>query len=128
LQAFYVRLLTAISGPVFHGGEWKLCERDGWPDNQSCQNLVAWSWAKDDDRRLIAVNLSDNPVHARVHVPWEEVRGETWHLTDALSDTSYERDGDEMASSGLYVELEPWGYSFFQCQLAAREISSKRIA
>ena len=27
---------------------------------------------------------------------------------------------NEMASSGLYVELQPWSYCFFQYQLAAR--------
>ena len=118
MQTFYNKLLAAINAPIFRDGKWKLCERSGWPDNQSCQNLVAWSWVKDDDRRLIAVNLSDNAVQARVRVPWEEVRGETWHLTDALSDASYDRDGNEMAASGLYVELQPWSYCFFQYQLA----------
>jgi hypothetical protein len=35
-------------------------------------------------------------------------------LVDALSGTTYERDGSEMASSGLYVELGPWTYHFLQ--------------
>jgi hypothetical protein len=118
LQIFYGKLLAAINAPIFRDGEWKLCERHGWPDNQSCQNLVAWSWVKDDDLRLIAVNLGDSTVQARVRVPWEEVRGETWHLIDALSDASYDRDGNEMAASGLYVELQPWSYCFFQYRLA----------
>ncbi len=113
LQAFYDKLLAAINAPIFHEGEWKLCECSGWPDNPSFQNLVAWSWIKDNDRRLIVVNLSDRAVQARVQVPWEEIRGVTWRLTDVLSDSSYDRDGDEMASPGLYVELGPWSYCFF---------------
>ncbi len=128
LQAFYVRLLAALNAPIFRDGEWELCERSGWPDNQSCQNLVAWSWAKDDDRRLIAVNLSDHAVQARVRVPWEEVRGEIWRLTDALSDASYDRDGNELAASGLYVELQPWDYCFFQYQLAGKGVTTNRVA
>ena len=124
LQTFYDKLLAVINAPIFRDGEWKLCERSGWPDNQSCQNLVAWSWVKDDDRRLIAVNLSDNAVQARVRVPWEEVRGETWHLIDALSEASYDRDGNELAASGLYVELQPWSYSFFQYHLAGPRLVS----
>ena len=75
LQTFYTKLLAAINAPVFRGGKWKLCERSGWPDNQSCQNLVAWSWVKDDDRRLIAVNLSDNAVQARVRVHGKKYEG-----------------------------------------------------
>jgi hypothetical protein len=116
LQAFYDKLLAAINAPIFRDGEWKLCECSGWPDNPSFQNLVAWSWVKDNDRRLIVVNLSDHAVQARVHVPWEAVRGETWRLIDALSDASYDRDWDEMTASGLYVELGPWNYCFFECR------------
>jgi hypothetical protein len=126
LQTFYVNLLAAINAPIFRGGEWRLCERSGWPDNQSCQNLVAWSWVNDDDRRLIAVNLSDSVVQARVRVPWEEVRGEAWHLIDALSDASYDRDGNEMLASGLYVELQPWKCCFFQYRLAGQEIATSQ--
>jgi hypothetical protein len=123
LQTFYDKLLAAINAPIFRDGEWKLCQRSGWPDNESCQNLVAWSWVKDDDRRLIAVNLSDSAVQARVQVPWKEVRGKTWRLIDALSDATYDRDGDEMAASGLYLELGPWSYSFFQYHLAGKGIT-----
>jgi hypothetical protein len=126
LQSFYVKLLAAINAPIFRGGEWRLCERSGWPDNQSCQNLVVWSWVKGEDRRLIAVNLSDSTVQARVRVPWEELRGETWRLADALSDASYDRDGNEMVASGLYVELQPWSYCFFQYRLAAQEITTSQ--
>jgi len=120
LQAFYAKLLTAINAPIFRDGNWKLCGRSGWADNSSFQNLVAWSWVRDDDRRLIVVNLSDSAVQARVQVPWEGVSGTTWRLIDALSDATYDRDGDEIAALGLYVELQPWGYGLFQCRRANR--------
>jgi len=128
LRTFYENLLSAIDAPIFRSGEWKLCERTGWPGNQSCQNLVAWSWVKDDDRRLIAVNLSDAVIQARVQIPWKEVRAKSWHLLDVLSDVSYDREGNEMADSGLYVELQPWSYSFFQYQLAGHGATIKRAA
>jgi len=25
-------------------GEWRMLETNGWPDNQSCRNLLAWQW------------------------------------------------------------------------------------
>jgi hypothetical protein len=128
LQTFYDELLAAINAPIFRDGEWRLCERSGWPDNQSCQHLVAWSWVKDDNRRLIAVNLSDSPVQARVKIPWEELRGESWHLIDALTDANYDRDGNEMTASGLYVELQPWSYCFFRYFLAKNGIAVSRAA
>jgi Alpha amylase, catalytic domain len=114
LRAFYKRLLQAVNAPVFPDGQWQLCQRTGWPDNQSCQNVVAWVWVKDDDRRLIVVNLSESAVQARVQVPWEDLRGQTWRLRDALSDASYERNGDEMVAPGLYVEMGPWEGNVFQ--------------
>jgi hypothetical protein len=113
LQTFYEKLLTAIRAPIFHDGVWKLCSCGGWPDNQGCQNLVAWSWVKDNDRRLIVVNLAEHPVQARVQVPWGEIRGATWRLTDALSGWSCDRDGDEMVSTGLYVDLQARNFYFF---------------
>lgn len=81
-----------------------------------------------DDRRLIVVNLSDVTVQARVQVPWDDMRGETWHLIDALSDASYDRDGNEMAASGLYIELQPWTFSSFQYHLARQGMTTRRGA
>jgi hypothetical protein len=121
LKSFYARLLAAIDAPIFRDGDWQLCERSGWPGNSSVQNLVAWSWVKGIDRRLIVVNLCDSAVQAHVQVPWEEPREATWRLTDALSDTSYERDARAMSTPGLYVELGPWGCHFFRCMLTRKD-------
>ena len=114
LVGFYARLLEAINRPVFRDGQWNLCERTGWPDNASFQNLVAWSWIKDDERYLVVVNLSECPSQARVRVPWADAGGTRWNLIDVLSGTTYERDADELFSQGLYVEIGPWNYHFFR--------------
>jgi hypothetical protein len=119
LQSFYAALLKTIRSPVFRDGEWMLCERTGWPDNQSFQNLVAWSWRKGEDRFLIVVNFSDSAVQARVKVPWEDLRGITWRLTDVFSGATYDREGDEMSDPGLYVEMDSWNWNFFRCGRAA---------
>ena len=79
--AFYEKLLAAINAPIFRDGEWALCERWGWPDNSSFEHMVVWSWSRDNDRRLIAVNLSGSAVEARVQVPWKRYEGATWSLT-----------------------------------------------
>ena len=116
LRAFYSKLLETIARPVFRNGQWRLCERTGWPDNPSFQNLVAWCWKNDQDRFLIVVNLSNSPAQARVQVPWSDIRGENLRLTDAFSGATYDRAGDEMQGAGLYVELAPWKFHFFQCR------------
>jgi hypothetical protein len=114
LAAFYGRLLKETDRDVFRSGEWRLCERSGWPDNQSHLNLVAWCWRKDDDRYLIVVNLSGASAQALVRIPWEDVKGKSWQLADVFSGDVYERNGDEMEEQGLYVDLPGWGYHFVQ--------------
>lgn len=118
LHDFYTKLLNAVNQPLLHDGEWQLLERSGWPDNASFLNLVTWSWQKNDGRCLIAVNLSDSPLQALIHIPW--AAGATWDLTDVLSNVTYRRDGNEMTSRGLYVELAPWASNFFQCERVHR--------
>jgi glycosidase len=112
LRAFYRTLLRAVRAPAFREGEWLLCERTGWPDNQSCSNLVAWCWRKGEERHLVVVNLSDRRSQAHVRLPWGDLAGRSWRLTDELSGSVYERSGDEMRNLGPYVELDAWGYHF----------------
>jgi len=113
LGAFYGRLLKEVNRDLFRNGEWRLCERSGWPDNPSCRNILAWCWARGEERCLVVVNFSDRTSQALVHVPWDELRGRTWRLADALSGEAYDRSGDEMRNSGLYVDLQPWGFHVF---------------
>ena len=112
LQDFYTKLLLAINSPVFREGDWNLCDRAGWPDNRSYENVAAWTWNKDGDRYLIVVNLSDGAAQALIKVACDALRGNQRRLTDLLSGATYERDGDSMLSPGLYVDLQPWGYHF----------------
>jgi hypothetical protein len=114
LAAFYRRLLTATHGDLFRNGQWSLCDRSGWPDNQSCQNVLAWCWVKDDERSLIVVNFGPGSAQALVQVPWNGLSGREWRLDDALCDDSYERSGNEMRGSGLYVDLGPWQCHVFE--------------
>jgi len=116
LRSFYSKLLEATNQPVFHDGQFELCERTGWPDNQSVQNIVAWSWTTDTERYLIVVNLSNELSQCMVPIRWPGVGGRFWSLRDLLSGVAYERNGDEMRSPGLFVELKPWGFHFFRCE------------
>jgi len=117
LLTFYQSLLKAINHEVFRNGQWSLCERSGWPDNQSCLNILSWCWVRDEERYLVVVNFSEGVAQARVHVPWDELRGRTWRLVDVLSAETYDRNGDEMRDTGLYINLGPWQYHFLRLNL-----------
>jgi hypothetical protein len=121
ILAFYQRLLHTINNPVFREGAWGLCQCTGWPDNASYQNVVAWSWTREEQRYLIVVNLSEHSAQGRVRLPWSDIQGKTLNLIDAFSGAAVERSGDEIRGEGLYVELGPWGYHFFRCHHAGEQ-------
>jgi len=113
LTAFYQKLLKAVDRDIFRNGAWRLCEQSGWPDNQSCRNILAWCWAKDNERCLIVVNFSGSASQGMVRVPLDDLRGRTLQLQDAMTSDVYERRGDDMYGTGMYVDLPPWGFHFF---------------
>ena len=112
LLAFHERLLEEVTRDLFREGAWRLCERSGWPDNESHRNVLAWCWASGDARSIVVVNYRQDPSQARVHVPWGDLGGKSWRLHDALSGEVFDRSGDELLDAGLYVDLGPW-----QCHL-----------
>ncbi len=114
LALFYRGLLNAVHAELFHEGEWYLCERSGWPDNSSFHDIVAWTWRYRDHRTLIVVNLSGHRSQAMVHLPWDDLRGQTWRLVETLAWECYVRDGDDLSKSGLFVDLDAWGYHFLK--------------
>jgi len=110
LLACYQTLLKVASLEGLRNGNWQLCERPGWPDNASYQNLVAWFWRNPGEHHLIVVNLSDSGAQGLVRLPWDELKGRRWQVTDLFTGQMYERSGDEMCNPGLYVDLPPWGF------------------
>ena len=118
LQAFYRNLLAAVKESGLCEGEWQLCDRSGWPDNSSYLNLVAWCWSQGGPPYLVVVNLSEYQSQAQVHVPWGNLAGRTWRLTDVLFGDVFDRNGDEMISTGLYVDLPAWRCYFLSFQSA----------
>ena len=78
-------------------------------------NLVAFGWELNNDRCLIVVNYSEYPAQGKVRLNWNDISRNRWELTDEFNAKTYNRSGDEMQSTGLYVELPPWGYHVFKC-------------
>ncbi|MEU6357119.1 alpha-amylase family glycosyl hydrolase [Streptomyces sp. NPDC047072] len=112
LRDFYGRLLPAAA--AVRRGDWRPLTPVGWPDNDTHRALLAWTWTHPDARHLVVVNDSDHPAQARLSLPWDDLRGRRHRLTDLLDGKVYDRDGDELADSGLFVSLEPWGCHAFE--------------
>jgi hypothetical protein len=68
------------------------------------------------DRHVVVVNLSGQPAQARISLDWPDLPGRRWQLTEILGQNVFERDGGELASPGLFVDLEPWQFHLLALQ------------
>jgi hypothetical protein len=99
----------------FLDGHWHLLDtRPAWEGNASNQALAIFSWVRPGDfRRLVVANNAGHPSQCYVSLPWNDVNGRTWRLEDRLGHEVYFRDGDDLATRGLYLDIPAWGYQAF---------------
>lgn len=115
LQRFYHELLTVLRDPAVRDGAWRLLDcAPAWDGNwtASCYIVSCWQ-GRDGGRRLIVVNYAPNQSQCYVRLPWSDLAGATVRVGDLLSSASYDRDGSELVSRGLYLDLPPWGRHVF---------------
>ncbi len=115
LQRFYERLLGLLRQPIVRDGKWQLLDcRAAWQGNWTSDCFIAFLWESPDAKRLIvATNYSDHPSQCYVNLPLGDLVGKKWKLTDQLEEVVYERDGNDLQSRGLYLDMTPWGSSVF---------------
>jgi hypothetical protein len=110
LRDFYLRLLGSTRTPVNGRGVWRPCEVEGWPDNQTCANIVAWDWVLDGERLLVALNLSDRQAQGMVRPNGLVAMGGVLRFVDLMSGAVFVHRDLDVAAGGLYVDLGPWGH------------------
>jgi Alpha amylase, catalytic domain len=110
LAKFYDRLLDLLRRPVLRNGDWRLLEcARAWQDNWTSDCFVAFAWqGAGDERLVVVVNYAANRSQCYVRIPFPDLSSRQWRLTELLSDTAYDRDGDDLQSRGLYVDHSPW--------------------
>jgi len=107
LAGFAHRLVAALAGGL-RQGEWSLVPVAGWPDNQTAERLLAWTWTAPGPgpRHLVVVNLGEDRADGQVRLPWIDLGYRAVVLDDLLSGERFERDGGELEADGLYVALD----------------------
>ena len=120
LRQFYDGLLAVLRQPVVRDGQWRLLDcAPAWEGNWTSDGFIVWSWqAQNGQQRLVAVNYAPNQGQCYVRLPFAELSGRTVQLKDLTGPASYDRDGGDLASRGLYLDLPPWGYHVFEMTAA----------
>jgi hypothetical protein len=115
LQQFYERLLAVLRNPVVREGHWQLLEcRSAWEGNWTSDCVVAFAWhASGGERLLITVNFAPNQSQCYVRLPFADLAGSQWRLQDRMGEAVYDRDGRDLQSRGLYLDVPPWQTSVF---------------
>ena len=95
--------------PVVRDGQWQLLECvPAWEGNWTWDCFMALSWqGPDGERLLVAVNYAANQSQCYVRLPFPELSGRKVRLTDLMGPARYDRDGSELVSRGLYLDLPP---------------------
>jgi hypothetical protein len=119
LRAFHDRLLAILARREVHDGVWRLCPcRPAWHDNPTWDRFVVMAWERTESDRLLAVvNYGPTQAQCWTELPFARLGGKVV-LRDLLGEARYERDGAELASRGLYLDLPPWGRHAFAVEPA----------
>jgi len=120
LQQFYDRLLAVLRLPAVREGQWQLLECvPAWDGNWTWDCFLAFAWqGPDGERLLVAVNYAANQGQCRLRLPFTDLASHAVRFDDLMSPASYDRDGNDVVSGGLYLDLPPWGYNVFKMNVA----------
>ena len=101
--------------PAVRDGQWRLLDcAPAWDGNWTSDAVIASSWETPEGRRLlVVVNYAGNQSQCYARLPFSDLAGRTVRLGDLMGPASYERDGNDLVSRGLYLDLPPWGYHAF---------------
>ena len=66
------------------------------------------------ERTLIAVNYSRHDSQCFLQLPYPDLADKRVLFSDVLSEAVYERDGQDLLSRGLFLDLPAWGYHVFE--------------
>ena len=112
---YYEQILHILKHPLVHEGRWRLLDaRPAWDNNWTWDNFIISAWEDTNGNRLVvAVNFSNCQSQCYVSLPFEGLAGTRWQLTDPVHDELYERYGEDLSGSGLYLDMQPWETGFY---------------
>jgi hypothetical protein len=121
LETFYQRLLACMRREDVHDGHWELADtQPAWSGNDTCGQFIAYTWERNGQRTLVAVNYAPQHGQCYVRLPYSDLSGKTVELRDRINPNfSYTRQGDDLAHKGLYLDVPPWRPHVFDVEVRA---------
>ena len=114
-SSFTTACLAVLRQPAVRDGQWQLLECvPAWDGNWTSDCFLVFSWqGSGGERLLVAVNYAPNQSQCHVRLPFADLGNRQWRLQDVIGDASYDREGNELQSRGLYLDMAPWQASVF---------------
>jgi hypothetical protein len=115
LAKFYDRLLGVLRLRVVREGDWQLLDcRPAWEGNWTWDCFLVFGWQETgNEQLLVAVNYAPNQSQCYVRLPFAGLEDRPWRLQDLLGTDVYDRNGNDLHSRGLYLDMPPWQASIF---------------
>jgi hypothetical protein len=118
LAQFYDRLLAVLRKPIVRDSGWQLLEcAPAWKGNWTADCFIAFSWqAAGEQPLIVAVNYAPNQSQCLIRLGFDGLADRQWRLQELFGARHYIRDGSELQTRGLYVDLAPWHYHLLELQ------------
>jgi len=121
IAALYEYVLRALQISAVGRGQGEVLHpRAAWPDNPTHHYFVIVQWhARPDEFDLVAVNLAlhRSQCYAPLTVP--DLANYNWRMKDLLGHEEHVRNGDDLQTQGLYLDLPDHGAQLFHFQPVA---------
>lgn len=117
-QVSYETLLAVLRRSVVRSGEWRLLECiPAWEGNWTSDCFIAFAWqGPDGERLLVTVNYASNRSQCYVRLPFTDLGDGLWRLKDLLGGAGYDREGNDLQSRGLYLDVPSWHAAAYSLQ------------
>ncbi len=111
IRAMYEQLLVALkNSAVGQGRADLLVPRSAWADNPTGQNFLLVQWRTTGPNfDLVVVNLAPHASQCYASLELPAISSGAWALGDLVGKDHFIRDGEDLQSRGLYLDLPAHG-------------------
>lgn len=115
---FYQTLLEALQTSAVGNGEGKvITPQPAWADNPSHANFILLQWQQSPEAfDLAVIQMAAHRSQCLAPLDVESLVGGNWRFRDLLGNETFERQGEELARQGLYLDLPPHAAQLFHAE------------